>query len=185
MSLAMPCQQKGTFPFLCNNTTSSSSYLDFDNGLVFSLAEKVASLDASNGSPSTKNLARQLSREKRIFSAPTTASGLTGGGCGETCDESVFQNNNQAEIPIRGRSSVATGRPYDPECPYCNKQLSRRNSSSAVLDEEGVALMQILEFPAKVFAIRQPVDLVKSYPKSKRVILRDVKRTDRVVHYFK
>jgi hypothetical protein len=44
--------------------------------------------------------------------------------------------------------------------------------------------VKILEFPSKVYATRQPVDLEKSYPKSKRIILRDVKRTDRTVHYF-
>ena len=52
-------------------------------------------------------------------------------------------------------------------------------------DEESAALLAILELPSKVYATRQPVDLEVSYPKGKRLILRDVKRTDRVVHYFK
>ena len=65
-------------------------------------------------------------------------------------------------------------------CPHCNK---KRTESST--DTEGLALLQILEFPSSVYATRQPVDLIKSYPKSKRVILRDVKRTDRTMHYFR
>lgn len=60
----------------------------------------------------------------------------------------------------------------------------RRRSCDSVLDEEGRALLQILEFPSKVFATRQPVDLEKSYPKAKRIILRDVLRTDRNFHYY-
>ena len=52
-------------------------------------------------------------------------------------------------------------------------------------DEDSLALLQILEFPSRVFATRQPVDLETSYTKSKRIILRDVKRTDRTVHYFR
>lgn len=67
-----------------------------------------------------------------------------------------------------------------PECP-CD---FRKKSYDDVLDEEGRALLQILEFPAKVHATRQAVDLEKSYPKAKRIILRDVLRTDRNFHYF-
>lgn len=70
----------------------------------------------------------------------------------------------------------------DSSCPYCNVLPNIDNSS--LLDEEGRSLLTILELPSKVFATRQPVDLDHSYPKSKRVILRDVKRTDRTVHYF-
>ena len=54
-----------------------------------------------------------------------------------------------------------------------------------VLDEERRPLLQILEFPAKVHATRQAVDLEKSYPQAKRIILRDVLRTDRQLHYFR
>lgn len=68
-------------------------------------------------------------------------------------------------------------------CPYCTVSLHRTGSIS--LDSERQGLLQILEFPSRVYATRQPVDLEKSYPKSKRVILRDVKRTDRTVHYFR
>ena len=60
----------------------------------------------------------------------------------------------------------------------------RRRSCDRVLDEEGRALVRILEFPCKVFATRQPIDLEQSYPKAKRIILRDVLRTDRNFHYF-
>ena len=61
----------------------------------------------------------------------------------------------------------------------------RKKSYEDVLDEEGRALLQILEFPARVHATRQAVDLEKSYPKAKRIILRDVLRTDRNFHYFR
>lgn len=37
----------------------------------------------------------------------------------------------------------------------------------------------------QVYATRQPVDLERSYPRAKRVILRDVPRTDRNIHYFR
>ena len=37
----------------------------------------------------------------------------------------------------------------------------------------------------QVFAARLPVDLEKSYPGAKRVILRDVARTDRNYHFFR
>ena len=60
----------------------------------------------------------------------------------------------------------------------------RRRSCDRVLDEEGKALVRILELPCKVFATRQPIDLEQSYPKAKRIILRDVLRTDRNFHYF-
>ncbi len=72
-------------------------------------------------------------------------------------------------------------------CPYCRHHArSRSYSSSLVLtDEESSSLLAILELPSKVYATRQPVDLDRSYPKGKRLILRDVKRTDRVVHYFR
>ena len=70
-------------------------------------------------------------------------------------------------------------------CPYCNPTLKRTDSSSQELDEESVTLLQILDFPSRVYATRQPVDLDHSYPKSKRIILRDVKRTDRTIHYFR
>ena len=70
-------------------------------------------------------------------------------------------------------------------CPYCNPILKRTDSLSQELDEESVTLLQILDFPSRVYATRQPVDLDHSYPKSKRIILRDVKRTDRTIHYFR
>ena len=71
-------------------------------------------------------------------------------------------------------------------CHYCKQTLRRTgNSHSIMSDEESAALLTILELPSKVYATRQPVDLEVSYPKGKRLILRDVKRTDRVVHYFK
>ena len=159
--------------------------LDFDNGLIYTLAEKVSSLDASSASSANK-LSKPLSSEQRGLSASSATSSQAGGGSDRTLIDSVFENSDRDDTrSAYGRSVASSERPYDPECPYCNQELSRRNSCSRVLDEEGVALMQILEFPAKVFAIRQPVDLAKSYPKSKRVILRDVKRTDRVVHYFR
>ncbi|XP_011405709.2 PREDICTED: TBC1 domain family member 15-like [Amphimedon queenslandica] len=69
-------------------------------------------------------------------------------------------------------------------CPHCNKVLRRTDSMATPLDTESTSLLAILEFPSSVYATRQPVDLMGSYPKSKRVILRDVKRTDRTMHYF-
>ena len=36
----------------------------------------------------------------------------------------------------------------------------------------------------QVYAARQPVDLEVGYPKAKRIVLRDVSRTDRNYHYF-
>ena len=60
----------------------------------------------------------------------------------------------------------------------------RRRSYSEVVNDGGKSLLSILEFPSRVFATRQPVDLEKSYPKAKRIILRDVLRTDRYYHYF-
>ena len=38
---------------------------------------------------------------------------------------------------------------------------------------------------AQVFAARQPLELETSYGKAKRIILRDVLRTDRNFHYFR
>lgn len=70
-------------------------------------------------------------------------------------------------------------------CPHCNKVLRRTDSMATPLDPESTSLLAILEFPSSVYATRQPVDLTGSYPKSKRVILRDVKRTDRTMHYFR
>ena len=70
-------------------------------------------------------------------------------------------------------------------CPHCNKVLRRTDSMATPLDAESTSLLAILEFPSSVYATRQPVDLMGSYPKSKRVILRDVKRTDRTMHYFR
>ena len=61
----------------------------------------------------------------------------------------------------------------------------RKHSYEDLVDEEGRALLQILELPSTVYATRQPVDLEQSYPKAKRIILRDVLRTDRNFHYFR
>ena len=44
--------------------------------------------------------------------------------------------------------------------------------------------MVITSFP-QVFAARQPLELEISYSKAKRIILRDVLRTDRNFHYFR
>ena len=74
----------------------------------------------------------------------------------------------------------------DPRCAYCSRQ--RATSLDGIMKEdeqEAKALLQILDFPSRVFATRQPVDLEKSYPKSKRTVLRDVLRTDRNIHYFR
>ena len=76
----------------------------------------------------------------------------------------------------------------DPSCIYCNPNRPRVTSMDCLVEEEGEetrTLLQILEFPSRVFATRQPVDLDRSYPKSKRTILRDVLRTDRNIHYFR
>ncbi len=61
----------------------------------------------------------------------------------------------------------------------------RRGSSEHFMDTDGRALLKILEFPSRVFATRQPVDLETLYPKYKRIILRDVLRTDRNYHFFR
>jgi hypothetical protein len=37
----------------------------------------------------------------------------------------------------------------------------------------------------QVFAARQPLELETSYAKDKRIVLRDVLRTDRNFHYFR
>ena len=74
----------------------------------------------------------------------------------------------------------------DPCCAYCQRQ--RTTSLDQIMKEdeqEAKALLQILDFPSRVYATRQPVDLEKSYPKSKRTVLRDVLRTDRNIHYFR
>ena len=85
--------------------------------------------------------------------------------------------------------TTATPTHYDvtssENCTLCNSGLEASDSAALLLDEEGQALLKILDFPSRVYATRQPVDLRKSYPKGKRVILRDVKRTDRTVHYFR
>ena len=76
----------------------------------------------------------------------------------------------------------------DPSCIYCNPCRPRVTSMDGLVEEEGEetrALLQILDFPSRVFATRQPVDLNTSYPKSKRIVLRDVLRTDRNIHYFR
>lgn len=74
----------------------------------------------------------------------------------------------------------------DPQCVYCSRQRTTSMDGLLKEDEEGArSLLQILDFPSRVFATRQPVDLEKSYPQSKRTILRDVLRTDRNIHYFR
>jgi hypothetical protein len=60
----------------------------------------------------------------------------------------------------------------------------RRRSWEDLVDEDGRALLSILEFPSRVFAARQPLELETSYAKDKRIVLRDVLRTDRNFHYF-
>jgi hypothetical protein len=67
--------------------------------------------------------------------------------------------------------------------PQCGCDF-RRRSWDEVLDEEGEGLLSILELTSKVFAARQPLELETSYSKAKRIILRDVLRTDRNFHYF-
>jgi len=101
-----------------------------------------------------------------------------------TCEERKSPIvSNSGRHPPRAKkkgSSMEESGDVESTC-SCN---FRRRSCDSVLDEEGRALLQILEFPSKVFATRQPVDLEKSYPKAKRIILRDVLRTDRNFHYY-
>ena len=57
-------------------------------------------------------------------------------------------------------------------------------ASDNELDEEGRAVLLILEFPARLSATKERVDLEKAYQEAKKVILSDVVRTDRDSHYF-
>ena len=57
-------------------------------------------------------------------------------------------------------------------------------SSDNELDEEERTVLQILEFPSRVSATKERVDLENAYQLAKKVILSDVVRTDRDSHFF-
>ena len=61
----------------------------------------------------------------------------------------------------------------------------RRGSIGGQLDQDALMVLSILEPSCKVFANKEKFDLDSAYPKAKRVILRDVHRTDRNTHYFR
>ena len=85
---------------------------------------------------------------------------------------------------IHERSKTSNGASAIDAGPTCTCDF-RRRSWDHVADPDGKALLQILELPSRVFATRQPVELEILYPKCKRVVLRDVLRTDRNFHYFR
>lgn len=60
----------------------------------------------------------------------------------------------------------------------------RRGSMDGLLDEDAQAVLTILESPCRVSANKEKFDIENGYPKAKRIILRDVHRTDRNNHYF-
>ena len=121
---------------------------------------------------------------------------------GETSSSSMLNSSSDIEVPStscqnhssdlttnisslrihdNNPSSNGASAGNDTQC-SCN---FRRTSCDHVLDDDGRALLQILQLPSRVFAMRQPVDLEKVYPRNKRIILRDVLRTDRNYHYFR
>ena len=57
-------------------------------------------------------------------------------------------------------------------------------SSDNELDEEERTVLQILEFPSRVSATKERVDLENAYQLAKKVIISDVVRTDRDSHFF-
>ena len=62
----------------------------------------------------------------------------------------------------------------------------RRGSIGGLLDDEdALTVLAILEPSCRVFANKEKFDIDNGYPKAKKVILRDVHRTDRNNHYFR
>ena len=61
----------------------------------------------------------------------------------------------------------------------------RRGSIGDLMDQDAMMVLAILEPSCKVFANKEKFDIERGYPKAKRVILRDVHRTDRSTHYFR
>lgn len=163
---------------------SEPSECDLHAELHVALCEKSLSLNAGTG--------KYLLPENSI-TAPSVElnSGQTGfAGCcaGDLhCSTSTTDSDLDPRAPVSnglvgsgagGDSSDTGERGERCSCDF------RRRSYNEVLDDSGRSLLGILELPSRVFATQQPVDLEKSYPKAKRVILRDVLRTDRKYHYF-
>ena len=117
----------------------------------------------------------ELDEEEKV----RTKSEVTAAVCTNTHLTRTHTSANKANGSAGGKSGGDNSTSLKCGCDF------KKHSYEELLDSEGEAMMQILEFPSKVFAMRQPLDLDKSYPRAKRIILRDVMRTDRNYHYFR
>ena len=67
---------------------------------------------------------------------------------------------------------------------WCCDMVSGVGSDNELDDEEGRTVLQILEFPSRISATKERVDLENAYLMAKKIILTDVVRTDRNSHFF-
>lgn len=164
-----------------DRSKSEPSEDDLHAELHVALCEKSMSLNAGTG----RYLLPENSVTTTSVELVSSQTGLAGcraeelPGSISTADSDL---NPCAAMPNGSLSSGAAGASPD-KGERCNCDF-RRRSYNEVLDDSGRSLLGILELPSRVFATQQPVDLEKSYPKAKRIILRDVLRTDRKYHYF-
>lgn len=94
-------------------------------------------------------------------------------------DEACDMHTNQLHVQLKKNSKVDEGGASQACCDV------RRGSIGGLLDDEdALTVLAILEPSCRVFANKEKFDIDSGYPKAKRIILRDVHRTDRNNHYF-
>ncbi|XP_064387949.1 TBC1 domain family member 17-like [Halichondria panicea] len=106
----------------------------------------------------------------------------------------TFLNNHHTQKIhriVRARSCSWSVGETSNECGICQEReesvkkcVCEFKSSCENLSQDDEALLKILDFPSRVYAARRPVQLETSYPKARRIVLRDVARTDKNYHYF-
>lgn len=167
-----------------DESTSERSKDDLHAELHVALCEKSLSLNAGTG----RYLLPENSVTATSVELNSSQTGFTGRRAEDLpCSMSTTDSdlNPRASVSNGSLGAAAAGASPDKgERGECCKCDFRRRSYNEVLDDSGRSLLGILELPSRVFATQQPVDLEKSYPKAKRIILRDVLRTDRKYHYF-
>lgn len=92
----------------------------------------------------------------------------------------------KARWKVLDQTMVVSGDPFLGRIPEYMSAAEDEEAPEALnnLQEDDAALLAILDFPAKVFAQHQDVNL-DHYLQVKRIILKDVLRTDRFLDYFK
>lgn len=92
----------------------------------------------------------------------------------------------KARWKVLDQTMVVSGDPFLGRVPDYMSAAEDEEAPAPLRDlhEDDAALLAILDFPAKVFAQHQDVNL-EHYLQVKRVILKDVLRTDRFLAYFK